>query len=44
MVYWVMHRADESDCTHFIYINKYVVVYLTSLCVNWAFFGMSGPF
>jgi hypothetical protein len=20
-----------------------IVVYLTSLCVNWAFFGMSGP-
>jgi hypothetical protein len=22
---------------------KKIVVYLTSSCVNWAFFGMSGP-
>jgi hypothetical protein len=22
---------------------KQIVVYLTSLCVNWAFFGTSGP-
>jgi hypothetical protein len=25
-----------------LYQHK-IVVYLTSLCVNWAFFGMSGP-
>jgi hypothetical protein len=24
-------------------ILKQIIVYLTSLCVNWVFFGMSGP-
>jgi hypothetical protein len=27
----------------FIFFFKKIVVYLTSLCVNWAFFGTRGP-
>jgi hypothetical protein len=34
--------SDLSDNEQNIF-NHVIVVYLTSSCVNWAFFGMSGP-
>jgi hypothetical protein len=26
-----------------LYLDEFIVVYLTSSCVNWAFFGTRGP-
>jgi hypothetical protein len=37
--------GDKFKNINIIIISKKkIVVYLTSLCVNWAFFGTSGPF
>jgi hypothetical protein len=33
----------RSKVFEILILKLWIVIYLTSSCVNWAFFGMSGP-